>query len=306
MKKILSTFIIIMFSISTVFAYDLSIKDKASLNKLQPVLERVYTQDNQKFQDILVRINDILPKLELNTRSYELVYQLRNIMNDISVEKEVTIVEDLEAIFTLIKVIDWDTVTLNNSTLWEDITYRLIWIDAPETSAFRFWEVEQYWKESREYLLSLLEWGDIQVEYDDSQWKIDSYDRDLVYIFAGWVNVNKEMVAKWYAKEYTYDKPYKYQSDFKQAEKQAQEKESWVWWLKEKEETNVYSWFTDTQSDGVCNIKWNISSKWEKIYHYEWCQSYTRTKISPEKWERYFCSTKEAENAWWRVAWNCN
>jgi hypothetical protein len=96
------------------------------------------------------------------------------------------------------------------------------------------------------------------------------------------------MIAKWYAKEYTYDKPYKYQYEFQQAEEQARHSEDWIWGLEDQAEINTYSWFTDTQSDGVCNIKWNISSSDEKIYHYEWCQSYTRTKISPEKREKYF------------------
>lgn len=306
MKKMILAVWILLVSLSSVFAYELNNKDKEMLTSLQSVLEVVYENDYKKFEDIQDKVNSIFPSLKTDTRSYELMSELQSIMNNISWRNDVSEVEVQIIEYTLVKIVDGDTITLNNSITWEDTTYRLIWIDAPETSALRFWEAEEYWKESMDYLKELLESGHIQVEYDESQWRTDKYDRDLAYIFVAWVNVNQEMIVKWYAKEYTYDKPYKYQSEFTQAEKQAQGKESWIWWLEEKEETDVYSWFTDTQSNWVCNIKWNISSKGEKIYHYEWCQSYTRTKISLEKWEQYFCSTKEAEDAWWRIAGNCN
>jgi hypothetical protein len=82
----------------------------------------------------------------------------------------------------------------------------------------------------------------------------------------------------------------------------------WIWSLEKKETKKVIKKTENHSniSNTTCNIKWNISSKWVKIYHYPWCGSYKRTKISLDKWEKYFCSNKEAENAGWRVAWNCN
>lgn len=55
-----------------------------------------------------------------------------------------------------------------------------------------------------------------------------------------------------------------------------------------------------------CNIKGNISSSGEKIYHYPSCASYTRTKIDESKGERWFCTSEEARTAGWREALNCH
>lgn len=58
--------------------------------------------------------------------------------------------------------------------------------------------------------------------------------------------------------------------------------------------------------DGLdCVIKGNISSSGEKIYHLPGCQSYSKTVISEEAGERWFCSENEALGAGWRKAKNC-
>lgn len=51
-----------------------------------------------------------------------------------------------------------------------------------------------------------------------------------------------------------------------------------------------------------CNIKGNISSKGERIYHLPGQEHYGRTKISTSKGERWFCSEAEARSAGWRPA----
>lgn len=51
-----------------------------------------------------------------------------------------------------------------------------------------------------------------------------------------------------------------------------------------------------------CAIKGNISSKGEKIYHLPGQAWYDRTRISPQKGERWFCSEGEARRAGWRRA----
>lgn len=51
-----------------------------------------------------------------------------------------------------------------------------------------------------------------------------------------------------------------------------------------------------------CRIKGNISSKDERIYHVPGQTWYARTKISPRKGERWFCSEAEARKAGWRRA----
>lgn len=51
-----------------------------------------------------------------------------------------------------------------------------------------------------------------------------------------------------------------------------------------------------------CDIKGNISSSGEKIYHVPGQRDYNKTKISPEKGERWFCTEDEARAAGWRKA----
>lgn len=53
---------------------------------------------------------------------------------------------------------------------------------------------------------------------------------------------------------------------------------------------------------GACQIKGNISSDGERIYHLPDQMHYSRTKISPSKGERWFCSESEAQAAGWRKA----
>ena len=49
-----------------------------------------------------------------------------------------------------------------------------------------------------------------------------------------------------------------------------------------------------------CNIKGNISSSDEKIYHTPNGQDYSRTKVSLQKGEKWFCSEKKALSEGWR------
>ncbi|KQZ80941.1 succinoglycan biosynthesis protein exoi [Mesorhizobium sp. Root157] len=56
-----------------------------------------------------------------------------------------------------------------------------------------------------------------------------------------------------------------------------------------------------TGSSG-CNIKGNISSKGERIYHVPGQENYDDTRISENKGERWFCSESDARQAGWRKA----
>ena len=56
--------------------------------------------------------------------------------------------------------------------------------------------------------------------------------------------------------------------------------------------------YVDKNGKGL--IKGNINNKGEKIYHLPNQQHYKKTKISPEKGERYFKTEAEAQAAGWR------
>jgi len=51
-----------------------------------------------------------------------------------------------------------------------------------------------------------------------------------------------------------------------------------------------------------CDIKGNISTSGERIYHLPGQFNYESTVISPQKGERWFCSEEEAVAARWRKA----
>lgn len=62
----------------------------------------------------------------------------------------------------------------------------------------------------------------------------------------------------------------------------------------------------DTASSGVghppgCDIKGNINSKGDRIYHLPGRSSYASTRINPDSGERWFCSEDEARAAGWRA-----
>ena len=51
-----------------------------------------------------------------------------------------------------------------------------------------------------------------------------------------------------------------------------------------------------------CNIKGNVSTQGERIYHVPGDEYYDETRISASHGERWFCSEAEARAAGWRRA----
>jgi hypothetical protein len=51
---------------------------------------------------------------------------------------------------------------------------------------------------------------------------------------------------------------------------------------------------------GSCNIKGNVSTQGERIYHLPGQKYYDDTRISASHGERWFCSEEEARAAGWR------
>jgi len=52
--------------------------------------------------------------------------------------------------------------------------------------------------------------------------------------------------------------------------------------------------------NGECNIKGNVSTRGERIYHVPGQRYYDETRISASHGERWFCSEEEARAAGWR------
>ncbi len=127
----------------------------------------------------------------------------------------------------VIKVVDGDTIDVSINGEAEKL--RLIGINTPETVDPRR-PVECFGKEASARAKEILTNKQVTLEYDPTQDKVDKYGRTLAYvILADGTNFNKKMIEDGYAYEYTYEKPYKYQTEFKAAQKRAEDNKRGLW-----------------------------------------------------------------------------
>ncbi len=147
----------------------------------------------------------------------------------------------------IMKVVDGDTihVLLNN----KDETIRLIGVDTPETvdlsrltpaspnlgeqvKAGPRKKVQCFGKQASEFTKTQLTGKKVFLQDDITQTNRDKYNRLLRYIILpDGTNFNKLLIQQGYAHEYTYDVPYQYQIEFKQAQKEAQDANRGLWAL---------------------------------------------------------------------------
>ena len=129
--------------------------------------------------------------------------------------------------YPVIKVIDGDTLSVNIDGQTEVL--RLIGIDTQETVDPRKL-VQCFGKEASNKAKELLSGKKVRLEADPTQGERDKYDRLLRYVFLeDGTFFNKLMISQGYAHEYTYDIPYKYQTEFQQAETEARENKRGLW-----------------------------------------------------------------------------
>ena len=228
-----------------------------------------------------------------------------------------TIQTSESATYSVVKVIDGDTIDVMVNGTKERI--RMIGVNTPETVDPRK-PVECFGREASSKTKSLLAGKKVILEKDDSQGDRDKYNRLLRYVvLPDSTNVNLALIEQGYAYEYTYNTPYKYQADFKNAQKLAMNQQKGLWGTvcqkiassaskkpvvtqsKESKQQKTVS----ISSDSKCTIKGNISSNKDKIFHAPGCKSYDKTVIDESAGEKWFCSESEALQAGWRKAGNC-
>ncbi len=129
--------------------------------------------------------------------------------------------------YKVTEVVDGDTIKININGKIE--TLRLIGLDTPETVDPRK-PVQCFGKEASNKAKELLIGKNVRIEKDISQGELDKYNRLLVYIYReDGLFYNKHMIETGYAHEYTYNTPYKYQTEFKAAQKTAQQNSLGLW-----------------------------------------------------------------------------
>lgn len=210
---------------------------------------------------------------------------------------------------------------------------RLLGVDTPESKKPNT-AVACYAKEATSKMQSLVQSKQVRLVADPTQADRDRYNRLVRYVvLPDGSDVSQLMIAGGFGREYTYAAPYAKQGAFRVAQSQAQAAKRGLWGActyasafnppstsSNPSATNPQQFVqpsttqatpstrtttparpsTTTQDAGACDIKGNISSSGEKIYHVPGQRHYAQTQISPGKGERWFCSESEAQNAGWR------
>ena len=134
-----------------------------------------------------------------------------------------------EGVFVVVRVTDGDTFVVNFDGV--DTRVRVIGIDTPETVDPRR-PVECFGKEASGRAEELLDGVSVRLELDDTQGERDKYGRILAYAFLpDGTDFGKEMIAGGFAREYTYDAPYRYQAEYRAAEREAKAATRGLWAL---------------------------------------------------------------------------
>jgi micrococcal nuclease len=201
-------------------------------------------------------------------------------------------------------VVDGDTIKVSVSGTTERV--RVIGIDTPELNP-----PQCYGQKAASKMQSLVQSKQVLIASDSSQGDRDSYGRLLRHVsLPDGQSVAFLLIQGGYGKEFTYDKPYSGQADYRAAQADAQAAGRGLWGAECSPAVGAQSATGappaaaggSSPTSGVCLIKGNISSSGEKIYHVPGQRYYDETKIDTSKGERWFCSTAEAEAAGWRAA----
>ena len=132
-----------------------------------------------------------------------------------------------EPLYTVLKVIDGDTIDVLINEKKEIV--RLIGIDTPEVVDPRK-PVQCFGEEASQKAKQLLIGEQVRLESDPTQSDRDKYHRLLRYVFLpDGTFLNLLLIQEGFAHEYTYNSPYRYQKEFKGAQKKAQEGKKGLW-----------------------------------------------------------------------------
>ncbi|MFH1772737.1 MAG: thermonuclease family protein [Patescibacteria group bacterium] len=203
--------IIILFI--AIFIFFLFLTKHESLNSQQKN-NKIIKQEKTK----IIENKDIVVSLQNNIATPQ--------HNKKEIQKELNNNQKLDY-YKVIKIIDGDTVIVDINGVNE--TIRLIGINTPETKDPRKL-VECFGIEASNKAEELLNNKLVFLEKDVTQKEKDKYNRLLRYIKTkDGLFYNLEIIKQGYAYEYTYIIPYKYQSEFKEAENYARINKLGLW-----------------------------------------------------------------------------
>jgi len=141
--------------------------------------------------------------------------------------QEVKNEQQTKILYPVVKVVDGDTFSVDIDGVVQ--TIRLIGLDTPET-VHPSKPVECFGQEASNKAKQILSGQKVELEQDPTQGELDKYGRLLAYTYLeNGTLFNKMMIEEGYGFEYTYNIPYKYQSEFQLAEDQARILKKGLW-----------------------------------------------------------------------------
>ena len=190
------------------------------------------------------------------------------------------------------RIIDGDTIIIAGERI------RLDWIDAPETR-------QQCNIEGKKWACGVAATNALNKLIGTSQVRCQThgrgkYGRILGICYLGKENINAWMVRNGWAVDYR-----KYSNGaYAREEAMAKSERRGIW---QGDFIAPWDWRRGRRLEAAakkkpsrCLIKGNISRSGTRIYHVPGGAYYKRTKITPSKGERWFCSEAEAGAAGWR------
>lgn len=225
MKKLFALLLVGIFSLGALSFAQTPVEQKA--DELRAVVKLILNQSKDKQKDTQF-VKALFAWCE-QTCSDPTIKEAAKLINT-TFDKDfwLTATEAKNQTYKLIEVVDWDTVRIEKDG--QVVSVRMIGLDAPESTTTRYGHMECFWKEASNHLAQLLSGvSQIELEVDPTQTATDKYWRLLGYVIANGVNMNQKMIEDGYGFEYTYNLPYKYQSEFKAAQKIASEKKFGLW-----------------------------------------------------------------------------
>ena len=205
------------------------------------------------------------------------------------------------------RVVDGDTFVVDLAGGEEKV--RVLGIDTPERD-------ECGYAEASAAATRLLRGATVTLNADPTQDDRDRYGRLVRSVqLPDGSDLGHHLVADGFAREYTYDKPYTRQADYRAAQSDAAGAGRGLWAAGScggfaaataGSTTPAPSPLSPTTAAGQtppssdCAIKGNISGN-GRIYHVPDSRDSERTSIDETRGERWFCSTAEAETAGWRA-----
>ena len=190
------------------------------------------------------------------------------------------------------RVTDADTVT-------DGVTsFRLYGIDAPEAGQKCATKKGGSWPCGKQAIaaIEVLVLGR-QVDCDDRG--LDVFGRTLAVCYSNGTEINAAMIEAGLAWSFR-----KYTHDYDALEDVVRESGIGIWQAETETpwEYRAKRWeVAEQEAPDGCPIKGNINNKGERIYHAPWSPWYSRTKVSVEKGERWFCDEGVAAAAGWRA-----